>query len=48
MAERVHVSSLQALAQFRSRLLIYLSKAQQAINEAGYDVKRTRQWMSNN
>ena len=26
--------------------MIYLSKAQQAINEAGYDVKRTRQWVT--
>jgi len=45
MAERAHVSSVDALEAFRSQLIVYLSKARPALDEVGADVVRLRNWI---
>src|SRR5678815_2409279 len=45
MAERAHVSSVEALEAFRATLLIYLSKARPTIEEVSADILRTRMWL---
>lgn len=44
-SDRAKVSSIEALESFRSALVIYLSKARPALDEASSDVYRTRSWL---
>jgi len=45
MADRAHVTSVEALDSFRSSLLVYLSKARPVLDEVSTDVQRTRNWL---
>lgn len=45
MAEHAHIASIEALDEFRSRLIVYITKAGQALDEIADEVKRTRQWI---
>ncbi len=45
MSERAHVSSVEALAAFRTSLIIYLSKARPTLEEVSAEVLRTRVWL---
>jgi hypothetical protein len=47
MATNVHVTSIDALGAFRSRLIIFSSAAARALDEAFAEVSRTRQWIRN-
>lgn len=47
MPERAHVASVEALEDFRNKLLIYLSKARPTVEEVSADVMRTRLWLEN-
>lgn len=47
MAERAHVTSVEALESFRATLIIYLSKARPALEEVSADILRTRLWLQN-
>jgi DNA repair ATPase RecN len=47
MAERAHVTSVEAIEAFRTNLILYLSKARPAVEEVGADVTRTRLWLEN-
>jgi hypothetical protein len=47
MADRAHVSSVDALESFRAHLLVYLSQARPALEEVSADVVRTRVWLEN-
>ena len=45
MAERAHVTSVEAIESFRANLIIYVSKARPALEEVGAEVTRTRLWL---
>ena len=45
MPEQAHVSSVDAIDQFRAALLVYVSKARPVIEDACDEVSRTRQWL---
>ena len=45
MADRAHVTSVDALESFRSSLIVYLSKARPTLEEVSADVQRTRGWL---
>lgn len=45
MPEHARVHSLEALENFRSRLLLYRERAGRVIDEAAGDVNRTRVWL---
>ena len=48
MAEQqAHVTSVDAIEQFRSVLLLFLTKAQPTLEEIISEVSRTRQWLQN-
>jgi hypothetical protein len=47
MADRAHVTSVDALESFRASLIVYLSKARPALEEVSADVQRTRSWLEN-
>jgi hypothetical protein len=47
MAERAHVSSVDALDVFRARLIVYVSQARPVLEEVSSDVLRTRLWLEN-
>jgi hypothetical protein len=47
MPPRANVTSVEALEFFRSRLIVYLSQARPALEEASADVFRTRDWLEN-
>ena len=47
MAERAQVTSVEAVAAFRADLVVYLSKARAALEEASDEVLRTRLWVQN-
>jgi len=47
MADRAHVTSVDALEQFRASLIIYLSKARPTLEEVSSEVQRTRGWLDN-
>jgi hypothetical protein len=47
MPQRAHISSVDALQAFRTNLLVYLSKARPALEEAGGEVLRVRLWLEN-
>lgn len=45
MPAPAHVSSIEALETFRSRLVVYLSKARPALEEAQAECAQTRAWL---
>jgi hypothetical protein len=45
MASNVHVTSVDALGTFRSDLIVFVSGAMRALDEAAGEVSRTRQWI---
>lgn len=45
MPERAHLTSVEALESFRAALVIYLSKAQPALEEVTAQLMRTRVWI---
>ena len=47
MPERAHVTSVEALESFRASLILYVSKARPALEEASSEVVRTRIWLQN-
>ncbi len=47
MSQRANVTSVDALKAFRANLLVYLSKARPALEEAGSEVMRVRNWLQN-
>jgi len=47
MPQKAHVTSLDALEAFRSSLIVYLSQARPALDEASAEVSRTRLWLEN-
>lgn len=44
--QQANVSSIDALEAFRSNLIIFLTKARNALDEVNEDVKRTRHWLA--
>lgn len=44
--QQANVSSLDALEAFRSNLIVFLTKARNALDEVNEDVKRTRNWLA--
>jgi len=47
MSERAHITSIEAIEQFRSQLIIYISKARPALEEVSGDITRLRGWLEN-
>ncbi len=47
MADKAHVTSLDAISAFRSDLLVYISKARPTLEEVSAEVLRTRMWLEN-
>ena len=45
MSQRAKITSLEAIQAFRTKLLIYLSKARPALEEASSEVMRVRVWL---
>src|SRR5262245_45896114 len=45
MTERAHLTSVEALESFRAALVIYLRKAQPALEEVAAQLARTRIWI---
>ena len=45
MNNRAHITSVEAIAEFRSSLITYLTRAGQALDEVDSEVKHTRQWL---
>jgi hypothetical protein len=45
MADQVKITSLDVLETFRSRLIVFLTKARRAVDEATDDARRTRNWL---
>lgn len=45
MPQKAHVTSLDALEGFRSRLIVYVSQARPALEEVAAEVMRTRVWL---
>ena len=47
MAEQARVTSVEAVAAFRSKLIVYLSQARPTLEEASGELVRTRLWLQN-
>ncbi|GDY23084.1 hypothetical protein LBMAG56_44310 [Verrucomicrobiota bacterium] len=47
MPTQANVSSIDAIATFRARLLVYLTKARPAVEEVSSEIMRTRLWLQN-
>ncbi len=47
MAIQVKVTSIDALESFRASLIVFLTKAHQALDEVGDEVHRTKLWLQN-
>jgi len=45
MPERANVTSVEAIKEFRSHLIVYVTKARPALEEVGAEVLRTRLWL---
>src|SRR5688572_16039806 len=45
MAERAHVTSVEAIESFRASIIAYLGKARPVLEDACDEVFRTRQWL---
>ena len=46
MAEQAHVTSVDAIENFRAELIAYLSKVRPVVEDACDDVFRTREWLT--
>lgn len=44
MAE-AHVTSIEALEAFRARLIVFIAKANQSLDQVGDEIRRTRSWI---
>ena len=47
MANQAKVTSIDTLETFRANLILFLSKAHATLDEAGDEVRRTRNWIQN-
>ncbi len=47
MPEKAHVTSVDAIEEFRSHLVLYASKARPTLEEVSSDVTRMRLWLEN-
>src|SRR3954471_18219917 len=47
MAEKAHVTSVEALENFRANLVLYVSRARPSVEEVSSDVLRTWMWLQN-
>ena len=47
MAERAHITSLDALESFRAHLIIFTTTAHRSLDEVGDQVRRMRLWLQN-
>jgi len=47
MPQKAHVTSVDALENFRSNLIVYLGKARPTLEEVSAEVVRTRGWIQN-
>jgi hypothetical protein len=47
MASGANVRSVDALESFRASLIVFATRARQAIDQVGEEVARTRQWVTN-
>lgn len=45
MSDRADITSVEAIAAFRARLIVYLAKARATIEEVAADVQRTKVWL---
>ncbi|MEO0414072.1 MAG: hypothetical protein AAF226_03855, partial [Verrucomicrobiota bacterium] len=45
MAEKAHVTSVEAIDRFRSRLILFIERATVVLDEVSDEVKRTRIWL---
>ena len=45
MAEQAKITSLDALESFRANLIVFMTTAHRCVDEAGDEVRRTRQWL---
>ena len=45
MAEQAKITSLDALERFRADLIVFITNAHRCVDEAGDEVRRTRQWL---
>ena len=45
MSEQAKITSLDALESFRANLIIFMTTAHRCVDEAGDEVRRTRQWL---
>ena len=45
MSEQAKVTSLDALESFRANLIIFMTTAHRCVDEAGDEVRKTRQWL---
>ena len=45
MADQAKVTSLDALERFRADLIVFITTAHRCVDEAGDEVRRTRQWL---
>src|SRR5271156_2813035 len=45
MAIQAKITSTEALESFRASLIVFLTKARRSLDDAGDDVRRTRQWL---
>jgi hypothetical protein len=47
MSQRAHVTSVEAIEEFRSSLIVYVSKARPALEEVSDEALRVRLWLEN-
>jgi hypothetical protein len=47
MGDRANVSSVDALEEFRSALIVYVSKARPTLEEVSSEIQRVRSWLQN-
>ena len=45
MSDRAHVTDIEAIERYRSKLVVFLEKASQVLDEVSEEVKRTRIWL---
>lgn len=47
MPDQAHVTSVEAIEEFRTHLVLYVSKARPTVEEIGSEVMRMRMWLQN-
>ena len=47
MAQQARITSIDELESFRTSLIIFMGKANRALDQVGDEVKRTRYWLQN-